>query len=186
MRCFVAVELERDLRGPLARLVREQLPRTRDVRWCTEQQLHVTLKFLGEVSDNHLSAVCDAIAAAAEFIEPFPLCLTGLGCFPSPRNPRVLWCGVEDETGGCARWLELADPLFEDLGFPRETRRFHPHITLGRSKNTAGGDVMCRVLDEVTAPATPMMTVEEVVLFESRLAPGGARYTPRFKARLGR
>jgi len=185
MRCFVAVELEPALRRPLTRLLREQLPRTREVRWCTEQQLHVTLKFLGEVSDGQLSAVCDAVTAAADSVEPFSLHLTGLGCFPSPRSPRVLWCGVEDPAGGCARWVDLADPLFEDLGFSRETRKFHPHITLGRSKSPAGSDVMRRVLEEVPAPATPTMTVEEVVLFESRLTPGGAQYTPRFKARLG-
>lgn len=186
MRCFVAVELEPALHRPLTRLLQEQLPRTRDVRWCTEQQLHVTLKFLGEVSDSQLSAVCDAVTAAADFVEPFSLRLTELGCFPSPRNPRVLWCGVEDQASGCARWVDLADPLFEDLGFPRETRKFHAHITLGRSKNAAGSDVMRRVLEDVPSPATPAMTVEEVVLFESRLAPGGAQYTPRFNARLGK
>ncbi|MBU0616328.1 MAG: RNA 2',3'-cyclic phosphodiesterase [Planctomycetes bacterium] len=186
MRCFVAVELDPALRRPLVGLLRRQVPRTRDVRWCTEQQLHVTLKFLGEVSDRQLSAVCDAVAAAAEFVQPFSVCLSGLGCFPTVRNPRVLWCGVEDESDGCARWVELADPLFEDLGFPRETRRFHPHITLGRSKSPAGGDVMRRVLEEVSAPATPAMTVEQIVLFESQLAPGGAQYTPRCTARLGK
>ena len=186
MRCFVAVELEDALRRPLIGLLHRQLPRTRDVRWCTEQQLHVTLKFLGEVSDGQISAVCDAVTAAAEFVEPFSLRLAGLGCFPSERSPRVLWCGVEDDGDGCARWVELADPLFEELGFSRETRRFHPHVTLGRSKNPAGGDVLRRVLEEVSAPTTPTMTVDEIVLFESRLAPGGAQYTPRFKARLGR
>ena len=185
MRCFVAVELEHALRSPLVRLLREQLPRTRDVRWCTEQQLHVTLKFLGEVRDGQLPAVCDAVAQAARRIEPFSLCLAGLGCFPSPRNPRVLWCGVEDAAVSCARWLELADPLFETLGFPRETRAFHAHVTLGRSKGPAGADVMRRVLEKVAPPPPREMTVEEVVLFESRLDPRGARYTPQLRARLG-
>jgi 2'-5' RNA ligase len=186
MRCFVAVELDPAVRRPLTRLLREQLPRTRDVRWCTEQQLHVTLKFLGEVTDSQLSAVCEAVAAAAESVEPLSLRLSGLGCFPSPRQARILWCGVEDPAGGCARWVELADPLLEGLGFPRETRAFHPHITLGRSKSPAGADVIRRVLEEVSTPAAPGMNVEQVVLFESRLAPGGAQYTPRFTARLGR
>jgi 2'-5' RNA ligase len=186
MRCFVAVELDPALRRPLVDLLHLHVPRTREVRWCTEQQLHVTLKFLGEVSDGRLSEFCEAVTAAAEFIEPFTLRLTELGCFPTSRNPRVLWCGVEDASDACARWVELADPLFEDLGVPRETRRFHPHITLGRSKSAAGADVMRRVLEKVSAPAAPAMTVDEIVLFESRLAPGGAQYRPRFKARLGR
>jgi 2'-5' RNA ligase len=186
MRCFVAVELEDALRRPLAGLLHRKLPRTRDVRWCTEQQLHVTLKFLGEVPVDQVSEICEAVTAAAEFVEPFSLTLAGLGCFPSGRAPRVLWCGVEDPSKGCARWVELADPLFENLGFARETRRFHPHVTLGRSKSPAGGEVIRRVLGEIAVPAAPAMTVGELVLFESRLAPGGAQYTPRFKARLGR
>jgi 2'-5' RNA ligase len=185
MRCFTAVELDPPLRAPLVRLLRERLPPTRDVRWCTEQQLHVTLKFLGEVQDGQLAAVCNAVAAAAKSVEPFSLALTGLGCFPTARNPRVLWCGVEDEAEGCARWLELADPLFERLGFAREMRQFHPHVTLGRSKGPGGSDVMRRVLEEISVPKTPAMTVEEIVLFESRLTPSGAQYTSRFKARLG-
>ena len=96
MRCFVAIELAPALHRPLVRLLREQLPRTREVRWCSEQQLHVTLKFLGDVLDEQVPAVCDAVAAASEFIKPFTLRLTDLGCFPSPRNPRVFWCGVDD------------------------------------------------------------------------------------------
>jgi 2'-5' RNA ligase len=186
MRCFVAAELDAALRAPLVRLLRQDLPRTRAVRWCTEQQLHVTLKFLGEVRDGQLPAVCDAVTAAAQSIQPFQLRLSGLGCFPSARNPRVLWCGVEDATDGCARWLEQADPLFEALGFPRETRAFHPHVTLGRSRGPDGAEVMRRALSELAAPSTGNMTVEQVVLFESQLSPQGARYTPRLKAPLER
>jgi len=186
MRCFVAVELADNLRQPLVRLLREELPPARDVRWCTEQQLHVTLKFLGDVRDEQVPAVCDAIQAAAEFVEPFDLRLGGVGCFPTPRNPRVLWAGVEDPTGGCTRWLELADPLFEELGFPRETRAFHPHITLGRGRDRGGSDVLRSVLAEVAAPPPQDMTVEKIVLFESRLGPRGARYIPQLEVRLGR
>jgi 2'-5' RNA ligase len=186
MRCFVAVVLDHALREPLVRLLRERLPRTRDVRWCTEQQLHVTLKFLGEARDDQVPAICNAIAAAAEFVKPFSLRLSGLGCFPSPRNPRVLWCGVEDPAEGCAKWLELADPLLTEIGFPPENRAFHPHVTLGRSKSAAGSGIMRRVLDDVSNPTAPEMTVEQVVLFESRLAPTGAQYTAQFHAPLGK
>ena len=185
MRCFVAIELDQPQRRPLVRLLRETLPRTRDVRWCSEQQLHVTLKFLGEVRDEQVPAICDAVAAASEFVKPFTLKLTDLGCFPSPRNPRVLWCGVADPTDGCARWLNLADPLFEELGFARETRAYHPHITLGRSKSAAGSRIICGVLDEVSAPAAPELAVKQVILYESRLLPSGAQYIPQFKAQLG-
>jgi len=185
MRCFVAVELDPALRSPLARMLREQLPRTRDVRWVSERQLHVTLKFLGDVNDGQLPGICDAVAAAAARLTPFPLRLGELGCFPNPRSARVLWCGVEDADGGCAAWLQHADPALAQLGFPPENRAFHPHITLGRSRNAAGTGVIRRVLEEVSAPAPREMTVTRVVLFESRLGPGGAQYTPQFTAEFG-
>jgi len=186
MRCFVAVELAPALRAPLVRLLRQELPPGRDVRWCTEQQLHVTLKFLGEVPAARLEAVCAAVAAASRDIEPFPLRLHGLGAFPGRGSPRVLWCGVEDPAGGCARWVRSADALLAPLGFAPEARAFHPHVTLGRSRGSAGAGLLRRVLAEVAAPSTPEMNVTEVVLFESRLAPTGAQYTPQFRARLGR
>lgn len=175
MRTFIAIELSPSVRQPLVKLLRD-LPVSPDVRWCTEHQLHITLKFLGDVRDAQISKVCDAAATASAAIEPFAIHVQGLGCFPGPRNPRVLWCGVEDPTQSSRRWVELADPLFADLGFAPENRAFTPHLTLGRSKSTAGGRVMQAVLETATPPQTPDMPVKQVVVFESRLGPGGARY----------
>ncbi len=184
MRCFIAVELNDSMRAPLVRLLREGLPRTKDVRWCTEDQLHVTLKFLGEVGDDQMPQVRDVLTRTAAQVPPFEITLTVLGAFPSPRAARVLWAGIDDPAGGCQRWLELADPLLAKLGFEPETRAFTPHITLGRSKDRGGADVMRRVL-ESTEPLPPRsQTVDHLVLFESRLSPRGAQYLPVQKAAL--
>ncbi|MFH1745998.1 MAG: RNA 2',3'-cyclic phosphodiesterase [Planctomycetota bacterium] len=177
MRCFVAVDLTRPLRQPLIKLL-DELPRSRDVRWCTQHQLHVTLKFLGDVPDAQIAQVKDAVGTAAAQLAPFKIKLGELGCFPSPRNPRVFWCGITDPSAGCARWVQTADPLFADLGFEPETRAYTPHITLGRSKSSAGSEVLRDALQNTAAPPTTEMTVESVVLFESRLLPQGARYIP--------
>ncbi len=138
MRCFIAVELDTATRRPLVKLLRDEFPRTRDVRWCTERQLHVTLKFLGDVEPADIEPVCAVIRAASARVAPFEIGLETFGAFPDPRRPRVLWCGIRDETQGCRRWLELADPLLGDLGFAREDRAFSPHVTLGRAKSPAG------------------------------------------------
>ncbi|NLG41695.1 MAG: RNA 2',3'-cyclic phosphodiesterase [Phycisphaerae bacterium] len=175
MRSFVAVDLAPELRRPLVRLLQE-LPRVRDVRWCTQDQLHVTLKFLGEVDQGRLKQVCEIVAQTSAQIEPFQIRLAGLGGFPSRRSPRVLWCGVEDPTGSCARWVALSEPQFTALGFEAETRDFTPHITLGRSKSPAGAAAMREVLERTAALPTVEMTVKDIVLFESRLSPAGARY----------
>ena len=185
MRTFIAIELTPALRRPLVKLLREGLPRTREIRWCTENQLHVTLKFLGDVTNAQLATVCDVAKTASRDVQPFEMRIAGLGCFPGPRNPRVLWCGVEDPSSGCRRWVELADPLLQALGFKPETRAFTPHITLGRSRSSAGGSVMQEVLETAPPPKTDTMLVEKVVVFESRLLPSGAQYRPVTTLSLG-
>ncbi|MGD8454154.1 MAG: RNA 2',3'-cyclic phosphodiesterase [Phycisphaerae bacterium] len=185
MRCFVAVALAPALRRSLLRLL-GGLPRSREVRWCTEDQLHVTLKFLGDVADGRVPQVAEVMKTAAAGIEPFALRLGKLGCFPSPRHPRVLWCGLDDAANGCARWLAAADPLLGEMGFERETRAFTPHITLGRSKSSAGSGELQRALETTAPPPAEEIVVEEVTLFESRLLPQGAQYTVVATAKLGR
>jgi 2'-5' RNA ligase len=185
MRTFIAIELEPPQRQPLLKLLSEVFPESRDVRWCSENQLHVTLKFLGEVRPEQLAAVCDAAQTACRQVPPFPLRLKGLGGFPTPRSPRVLWCGVEDPTQSCRRWVELADPLFAKLGFEPENRAFTPHITLGRSKSPAGSRVMREMLESAPAPETEPTTVRQVIVYESELRPTGAVYTPQATLALG-
>lgn len=177
MRTFIAIELDPDAKRKLLQLLRT-FPRADGVRWVTEQQLHITLKFLGDVSDQRIADVCDAAAAASATVKPFELRLAPLGVFPAPRNPRVLWCGVEDPTAGCERWVQAADTLFEPLGFKPETRRYTPHITLGRSRSTAGGHILRDTLESATSPQTTFAPVTQVVVFESRLLPSGAQYRP--------
>jgi RNA 2',3'-cyclic 3'-phosphodiesterase len=161
------------------------LPRSRGVRWCDDDQLHVTLKFLGDVSDEQLPRVRDVLTNVSAQVEPFQAHLGTLGCFPSPRSPRVFWCGIADPAGACMRWVALADPLLAALGFEREARPFTPHVTLGRSKDRDGTNVLQRAFQTITGPPESEMTVDHVVLFESRLLPEGAQYTPLMTVPLG-
>ncbi len=174
-RTFIAIELAPEVRRPVVQLLRS-LPRLRDVRWCLEPQLHVTLKFLGDVPDGELPGVLAVARAASSAVAPFEIRVGGLGCFPGPANPRVLWCGVEDATGGCRRWVAAADPGLAELNFKPETRPFTPHITLGRSRSSVGARGLREILQSHDLPWTGAMRVEEVVVFESRLLPAGAQY----------
>lgn len=191
MRCFVAVELDPALREAIATRLVARLSRHPGVRWCTQPQLHVTLKFLGETPEQLLPPLCRIIADAAATIEPFQLVVRGLGAFPSPRSPRVLWIAVDDPSAGCARWLAAADPLLAALGFQPETRPFHPHVTLGRSRSPAAARILRDILRDPAAAVggaelpAGRVRVEQVVLFESRLERGGAQYRPLYSAALG-
>lgn len=184
MRCFAAIELGDAARQALERLL-AQVRGRRGVRWCTPDQLHITLKFLGEVPDEHLPAVVQALQQAAAGVAPFALALRGLGCFPSPSRPRVFWAGVEDLAGACARWVSAADPLLATaVGVAPESRPYTSHVTLGRVRDDAGPDVR-RALEGLTPPSGCAWDVRELVLFESQLSPKGARYTAAARLQLG-
>jgi len=191
MRCFVAVELDPALREAIATRLVARLPRDPGVRWCTPQQLHITLKFLGETREQLLPRLCRVLAETAAGIEPFHLALGELGVFPSTRSPRVLWIAVDDPAAGCARWLAAADPRLAERGFEPETRPFHPHVTLGRSRSPRGSRIMRDVLSDPTAAVgagelpSGRVRIEQIVLFESLLERGGARYRPVYSAPLG-
>ncbi|MCH7872706.1 MAG: RNA 2',3'-cyclic phosphodiesterase [Planctomycetes bacterium] len=176
MRCFVAVELEQSVRSAIARFVLQELPAGPDVRWCGEDQLHITLKFLGDVDDARLSRVCEIVSDSAKRLTPFDLTIGRLGCFPPRGSPRVMWMGVADPDDRCAKWVAAADVALVDLGFERERRAFTPHITLGRAKNRAGGALVARLVDTMAGPPPMTMQVKSLTVFESRLSPSGARY----------
>lgn len=185
MRCFVAIELSAGARSALARAL-EAVSGNRDVRWVAAAQLHITLKFLGDVDDGRVREVIRVVRAAAAGIPPFALRLGRFGAFPDERNPRIFWCRVEDREEGCAAWLAAADPALAQLGFAPEQRAFRPHVTLGRSRSRRGGAALADLLRSPPRLRDPgPFDVDEVVLFESVLGPGGPRYTALDRAPLG-
>lgn len=175
MRAFVAIELDPPITAALAAFIRSQL-RVAGVRWTPASQLHLTLKFLGEIPRSSVSRVTDITRAAAEQIAPFTLEIGGVGGFPVAHAPRVLWIGVNDADRGAARWLAAADPQLVALGIPAEERAFQPHITLGRAKTRDESSELGMLLKTVVPPPKMTMRVRDVVLFESVLSPAGPRY----------
>ena len=103
-----------------------------DVRWVAIPSIHLTLKFLGEADPAILPTLAASLAVATQAGHAFTLRLRGLGCFPNSKNPRVIWCGVEGETAKLASLQAGVDSICESMGFQRESRPFHPHLTLGR------------------------------------------------------
>jgi 2'-5' RNA ligase len=185
MRCFVAIELPAEIRSALARCIGAWRSDAPEVRFCREEQLHVTLRFFGEMDPAALDAVGAVIAEAAGAVSPFSLSLAGIGAFPDPRAARVLWFGVIDDARGCERWLELVQPGLDRLGFSAETRPFHPHITLARSRSAAGSAALRRILRAPADLPRRTMTVDRLALIESRIGADGAAYRTLARFPLG-
>lgn len=176
MRAFFAIELDDATRDAILRFIRAESARLRAARWCTPAQLHVTLKFVGEVDDRVVPELVAIGRAACAALPPFELRVGGLGGFPTPRRPRVLWIGVEDASLSGRRWLTEAEPRLTALGIPAETRPFQPHLTLARSRDPAGSAALGAWLAAADAPPARVVRVAHLTLFESILKPSGAEY----------
>ena len=180
VRCFIAIDLTSDVRAAIARAqtrVRTAAAHA-DVRWVDPAQFHLTLKFLGAVPDGRVAAVSAAVEAAVADTSPVGLVAAGLGGFPSLKSARVLWAGI---TAGVPELAELAaaiDRALTPLGFPPEGRPFRGHLTIGRVRSPRGGRVLAAAVEAAGASAFGSWTASEVVLYESRLKPTGAVYTP--------
>lgn len=143
--------------------------------WVTPGNLHVTLKFLGQVDEARVPAVAGALAAAALGHRVFDVVVRGLGAFPTPVRPRVLWAGLEGDAGRLRALAESVDAACAGLEFPPETRAFAPHVTLGRAREPRRQPALAAAL---AGPADfGRVRVDRVALMRSELSPGGSRYT---------
>jgi len=185
VRAFIAVELPEDVKATLAAAQRElELPGVR-VRWASAEILHVTVKFLGDVERTQLVEAARAVEETAARREPWEAELAGLGWFPPRGRPRVVWAGVE---AGRVRLIELAEGVeeaLEPLGFPPESRRFHPHVTLGRVRSSGDLSALTAALKERGDRRFGTFEVDSVITFESELRPQGPIHTVVARARLG-
>jgi 2'-5' RNA ligase len=180
VRAFIAIELNPTILQALSDLqasLRQDVP-PKLVRWVRPQGIHLTLKFLGDVPRTKVDSIAEAMRAVCARHAPFSFAVGGMGCFPNPRRPRVVWVGVDEPSGVLARLQRDVDRAISPLGFPAEKRRFHPHLTLGRVKGR-NPDAVAALGEYVSRAQVKVgeMRAEAVHLMRSELQPGGAVYT---------
>lgn len=185
MRLFIALNLpdkeKERIRDAVAPLREANLP----VRWVDCENYHVTLKFLDEVQPDRAERISETLDEVAAKTEPFTLEVGGFGAFPTIRRPRVIWMGVE--ASPALRCLKQdVEWALTELDFERETKAFHPHLTLGRA-DTDGGAGVFRGLDEMAASLsyTGTFDVDTVDLMKSKLSQSGPTYTLESASSLG-
>jgi 2'-5' RNA ligase len=183
VRSFIAIELGPEIQKELARVQNELKKSEADVKWVKPERIHLTLKFLGEVSPGLMEEVKKIIAQVVKNHKAFELQISQAGAFPKPEHPRVLWIGVKqghEETVKLAQ--ELEDALMR-IGFQKEKRAFKAHLTLGRVRSAHNRNQLKELLQSVSvSPQT--MRVEKLILFKSTLTPKGAIYQPLYEAGL--
>ncbi len=182
MRLFVALDLTDAVRAAIAEMLAGLKPTTGAVRWVRPDVLHLTLKFIGHLGEEKLPALREALARVGTS-EPVKLEFHGVGFFPNPRSPRVFWVGVRgnDALFDLAGQIEAA---LEPLGIARERRAYAPHLTLGRFKSGPGKKTDAHGLRRLQEKIAALTSVDfghvhckEFSLYQSKLSPGGAKYS---------
>ena len=185
MRLFVAVNYPARLREKIARLCRPLEEAGIPGQWTEPDQVHLTLKFIGEVPNSEVEAISSALGEVAGKFRPFEMRFGSIGAFPSPRRPRVVWLGVEP-TPELRFIKDDLERRLAELNIPREERPYQPHVTLGRTPREAEAGEFRR-LEEITRSLkiTDKYRVTHLDLMRSKLGPAGAVHTRLLAARLG-
>ena len=177
IRAFIAVPVPVDVK----RAAESARARCSDIqgslRWVAPANIHLTLKFLGDVDMSRVAAVT-ALLADTVSVASFALASGGLGVFPSVKRPRVLWMGVAGETARFIDFARLLDARLADLGFAKERRPFRAHLTLGRFKGKTDPKRLAGVLLAAAGTDSVPFEADRVILFQSELKPTGAVHTP--------
>lgn len=183
MRAFIAIEIPAEVRDVLAACCAElaKLPAT--ASWTKPGNIHLTLKFLGEIPEESQSSIHQAMQRAATGIGSFGLKLQGLGAFPNLRRPRVLWAGLGGEVEAAKDLQSRLEEECSKIGLPRDDKKFSPHLTLARLKEVHDPRRWTQGV-EAYRIAEKSFQVAALKLFRSELHPQGAQYTVLAEAQL--
>lgn len=188
IRAFIAIDLSLDIQHRLDDVLQNYKSQLANIpiRWVAATNIHLTLKFLGDVSLSNLNILTDMIQTEISGHHQFDISVGGSGAFPNIRQPRVIWVGVEapPALNAIQNGIETTTTR---LGYTREERAFSPHLTLGRvSRNATSQDVkaISKVLDVTRVGFLGATCVEKVHLYRSDLQPTGAVYTQIFSSSL--
>ncbi len=165
--------------------VQDRLRRVQaDVSWVRAENVHVTLKFLGETEEKRLKRICPALAEVARAGAPIPMEVSGIGSFGG-RIPRVVWVGVGDGAEALAELAGRVEVALAGVGVPKDRRGFTAHLTLGRVRSARNAEALMAGLEEFQAEKFGTFIATQFELMESELRPTGSRYTTRERFPLG-
>jgi 2'-5' RNA ligase len=175
MRLFVALSIPAEVRENIASLIASLRRADAKSRWVNPQNLHVTLKFIGETASEKVPAICDALATIAT-AQPLLLEFRDVGFFPNVRRPSVAWIGIEAPPA-LALLATDVNRVLTSIGVPREEKLFVPHLTIARFKETRLSPALQAEIEKHKDQSFGSCTADEIHLIESRLKSSGAEYT---------
>lgn len=176
MRCFIAIELPESVRTGLGELSARLRRSGVRASWVRPENMHVTLRFLGEISEECVEEVVRLLQNSYANASPFQLTLRGTGAFPNVKTPHVIWAGISPNDA-ILEVQRVAEDVGQRVGCGREKNRFHPHVTLARIKDPRSASGLQRYLAAEKDWEGGEVGVEQVAVFKSELTPAGPIYT---------
>ena len=177
VRCFLAIDLNEDVYQALEDLSQKLRSPRIDVRWVRTKNIHLTLRFFGEISSQEITSASQAIEKAVETVSPFEIKIQGLGAFPSLRSPRIVWAGID----ASHQLIDLEQRISSELKqkeWPPPDKPFKPHLTLGRVKSSRNKQDFVHLVIKHGQASIGRLDVDHVSLIRRDLRPSGAVYTP--------
>ena len=177
IRTFIAIELPGPVQSMLVQMQQELNSLRLKARWVRAKNIHLTLKFLGDIDVGDIENIGGAMADAAGDCGPLALKIGGIGFFPGTKRPRVVWVGLEGDIPNLHNLQRSLEDRLAAVGFTREKRSFKAHLTLGRMRQTADSDTIRRILRDYTELGDHQFIADRITLFKSVLKPSGAEYS---------
>ena len=185
MRVFIGIGLPGECCDAIAEALSPLRTREVPVSWTPSRNLHLTLKFLGEVSAGRVEELAGLMKRAVRDIPPFGFRVEGAGAFPTLRAPRVMWIGIREPLEMVGKLHQNMENVLSGAGFPLDERTFHPHVTVGRVKGRVSPGWGDRFASAVSGMTFGTVFVTSYRLYESRLSPSGADYSVLREVPLG-
>jgi 2'-5' RNA ligase len=175
LRCFVAIEISDAIKKEIGEIVDNLEKYDADVKWVASENVHLTLKFLGNTSDSLIPKIQEALLHAVSSFTPFYIKIYGTGVFPNRKYPRVIWVGVESSLL-LRRLAGGVEDSMLSLGFKKESKEFNPHLTLGRVRSRSGVEHIINEIGNIREKDFGNIYVDNIKLMKSDLKPKGAEY----------
>ncbi len=185
IRTFLAIPLDDEIIKQLVEVQRTLSMTGARVRWVAGENIHLTIKFLGDVRDGQIEEVCEVARRSAGQVEPFEFSVSGVMCVPPAGAARMVWVGVSDMTGRAKKLHDLLDQAYAQMGFRKENRSFRAHLTLGRVKSSRNVDRLRKAIEKFAQKDFGLQSADQLIVFSSQLKPDGPVYCPMATIKLG-
>lgn len=184
IRAFISIEIHQEIKTKISAIQEKLKSVETPVSWVRLESIHLTLKFLGYMTEEQIPEIKKCMLISVEGITPFIINIRGCGVFPNLNYPKVIWLGLKDRTDSLSRLQQGLDNCLEKMDFEREKRKFTPHLTLGRVKSLKGKNQLIRAVHLYKDTEVGKIDVDRINLIRSQLNPAGAIYTVLEEVRL--